>query len=130
MVSARGVAVVENWTMVQAKNPDDAKTPPHRGAILHTFTSNETLPAFLWACVREGLLAVVRRWKHGRSIPLRTLAVAINRRNRRWEDERERAVRGEPSVWDGGGDVLAGAACRSAFRPLTEAASPTTGTSP
>jgi hypothetical protein len=47
--------------MVQANNPDDAKTPPRSGAIRHTFTSNETLPAFLWACVRDGLLAVVRK---------------------------------------------------------------------
>ena len=60
-VAARGIATfVGNLMKVRANNPDDAKKTPRIGAISHTLTSNETLPAFLWASVRGGLLAVVR----------------------------------------------------------------------
>lgn len=34
---------------------------PRRRPISHTFTRNETLPAFLWASLRGGLMAVVRK---------------------------------------------------------------------
>ena len=60
--AVRGIAsLVGNWTQVRANNPSDAGATPRSGTIHHTFTSDETLPAFLWAGVREGLLAVVRK---------------------------------------------------------------------
>jgi len=60
--AARGIAsLVGNWMKVRANNPDDAAATPRSGAIRHTFTSDETLPAFLWASVRDGLMAVVRK---------------------------------------------------------------------
>jgi len=60
--AARGIAsFVGNWTKVRADNPEEAAARPRSGAIHHTFTSDQTLPAFLWASVREGLLAVVKR---------------------------------------------------------------------
>ena len=60
--AARGIAsLVGNWTKVRANNPEDAAATPRSGAIHHTFTSDETLPAFLWASVRDGLLSVVRK---------------------------------------------------------------------
>jgi hypothetical protein len=60
-VAARGIATfVGNLLKVRANNPDNAKTAPRSGTISHTRTSGETLPAFLWASVRGGLLAVVR----------------------------------------------------------------------
>ena len=60
--AARGIAsFVGNLTEVRANNPDDPGTAPRSGTIRHTFTSDETLPAFLWASVRDGLLAVVRK---------------------------------------------------------------------
>lgn len=60
--AARGIAsFVGNWMKVRANNPDDAAATPRSGTIHHTFTSNETLPAFLWASVRDGLLAVVKK---------------------------------------------------------------------
>ena len=60
--AARGIAsVVGNWMKVRANNPDDAETAPRSGTILHTRAPDETLPAFLWASIRDGLLAVVKK---------------------------------------------------------------------
>ena len=60
--AARGIAsLVGKWMKVRANNPDDAAAAPRSGTIRHTFTSDETLPAFLWAGVRDGLLAVVKK---------------------------------------------------------------------
>ena len=60
--AARGIAsFVGNLTEVRANNPDDPEKAPRSGTIRHTFTSDETLPAFLWGSVRDGLLAVVRK---------------------------------------------------------------------
>ena len=60
--AARGIAsLVGNWMKVRANNPDDAAAAPRSGPIRRTFTSDETLPGFLWASVRDGLLAVVRK---------------------------------------------------------------------
>jgi hypothetical protein len=60
--AARGIAsFVGNWMKVRANNPDAADTAPRSGTIRHTFTSDETLPAFLWVSVRDGLLAVVKK---------------------------------------------------------------------
>jgi len=52
---------VGNWMKVRANNPDDAAAAPRSGPIRRTFRSDETLPGFLWASVRDGLLAVVRK---------------------------------------------------------------------
>ena len=60
--AARGVATfVANWTELHADNPEAGAAAPRRGPINHVFTSNETLPAFLWVSLREGLFAVVRK---------------------------------------------------------------------
>lgn len=60
--AARGIAsAMGNLLKVRANNPDNAETAPRRGTIRHTFTSHESVPSFLWASVREGLLAVVRK---------------------------------------------------------------------
>jgi hypothetical protein len=60
--AARGIAsFFGNWMKVRANNPDEVAATPRSGTIRHTFTSDETLPAFLWAGVRDGLLAVVKR---------------------------------------------------------------------
>jgi hypothetical protein len=60
--AARGIAsFVGNWMKVRANNPDDAEAALRSGTIHHTFTSHETLPAFLWASIRDGLLAVVKK---------------------------------------------------------------------
>jgi hypothetical protein len=60
--AARGIAsLVGNWTQLRSNNPDDAETAPRSGTIDHTLAPDETLPAFLWASIREGLMAVVRK---------------------------------------------------------------------
>ena len=60
--AARGIATfVGNLTEMQGDNPDDGETAPRRGTINHTFTPTETLPAFLWISIRDGLFAVVRK---------------------------------------------------------------------
>jgi len=60
--AARGIAsLVGNWTKVRANNPRDTGAMPRSGTIHHTFSPDETLPAFLWASVRDGLLSVVRK---------------------------------------------------------------------
>jgi hypothetical protein len=60
--AARGIAsFFGNWMKVRANNPEEVAATPRSGTIRHTFTSDETLPAFLWAGVRDGLLAVVKR---------------------------------------------------------------------
>jgi hypothetical protein len=59
---ARGVATfVANLTELHADNPGDGEKAPRGGTINHTFNSHETLPAFLWASLRDGLFAVVRK---------------------------------------------------------------------
>ena len=60
--AARGVATfVGNLTEMRADNPEDGETAPRTGTIGHAFTPNETLPAFLWKSIRDGLFAVVRK---------------------------------------------------------------------
>jgi len=60
--AARGIAsFVGNRMKLRANNPDNTTAAPRSGIIRHTFTSDETLPAFLWASVRDGLMAVVRK---------------------------------------------------------------------
>ena len=58
--AVRGVAsLVANWAKVRDRNPDDPARRPRSGPIRHAFVPSETLPAFLWVSVREGLLAVM-----------------------------------------------------------------------
>jgi len=60
--AARGIAsLVGNWTQLRSNNPDDAEDAPRVGTIHHTLAPDETLPAFLWASIRDGLMAVVRK---------------------------------------------------------------------
>jgi hypothetical protein len=60
--AARGIAsLVGNWTQLRSNNPDNADGVLRSGMIQHTLTGNETLPAFLWASIRDGLMAVVRK---------------------------------------------------------------------
>lgn len=60
--AARGVATfVGNLTELRSDNPEEGETAPLTGTINHTFTPDQTLPAFLWKSIRGGLLAVVRK---------------------------------------------------------------------
>lgn len=60
--AARGVATfVGNLTELRSDNPEDGETAPRVGTINHTFTSDQSLPTFLWKSIRSGLLAVVRK---------------------------------------------------------------------
>jgi hypothetical protein len=57
----RIASMAGNWMKVYSDNPDDPHRKPRVGMIRHTFTSDETLPAFLWTGLRDGLLAVMAR---------------------------------------------------------------------
>jgi hypothetical protein len=60
--AARGIAsFVANQWKVRGNNPDNPTKPPRSGRIRHAFRPDQTLPAFLWASVRDGLLQVVRQ---------------------------------------------------------------------
>jgi hypothetical protein len=60
--AARGIAsFVANRWQVRGNNPDNPTKLPLNGRIRHTFRSDQTLPGFLWASVRGGLLQVVRQ---------------------------------------------------------------------
>jgi hypothetical protein len=60
--AARGVATwVGNQTKLRSDNPGPGERAPHVGGINHIFTSEQTLPAFLWKSLRGGLLAVVKK---------------------------------------------------------------------
>jgi hypothetical protein len=60
--AARGIATaVGNWTQVRPDNPGAGEASPRAGPIVHVFTPDQTLPAFLWQGLRGGLLAVVRK---------------------------------------------------------------------
>ena len=58
---ARGVAeVAVNEFGVRRANPDGGGSPLS-GRVSHPFQSDETLPAFLWNGIREGLVDVVKK---------------------------------------------------------------------
>jgi len=60
--TVRDVAsLATNLTMVKDDNPAHRRKPPRTGTIHHVFTPQETLPGFLWASVRDGLLLVIRK---------------------------------------------------------------------
>jgi hypothetical protein len=58
--AARGLASVVARSKINGANPSDPSKPPRRGAIRHVFTPSQTLPAFLWQSLREGLLGVLK----------------------------------------------------------------------
>ena len=60
--AARGLATfVGNATEMRSDNPEEGAQPPRRGTIRHVFAPTETLPAFLWFGLRDGLFGVVRK---------------------------------------------------------------------
>lgn len=63
--AARGIAsLAANVAKVNTNNPDDPDhptKPPMTGVIRHLFTGHESLPGFLWFCIRDGLLPVLRK---------------------------------------------------------------------
>jgi hypothetical protein len=60
--AARGiVSFAAKLLTVRANNPDRPTDAPHIGRIQHTFTPDETLIAFLWSSIRDGLLSVVKK---------------------------------------------------------------------
>lgn len=59
--AARRIASFAAKLMLRANNPDSPANAPRIGTIGHAFTPDETLIAFLWSSVRDGLLLVVRR---------------------------------------------------------------------
>lgn len=59
--AARGIATAVGLAQLHAANPDRGAKAPRRGAIDVRFASTQTLPAFVWVCMRTGLLAAVRK---------------------------------------------------------------------
>jgi hypothetical protein len=63
--AARGiVSLAANVAKVNTNNPDDPdnpKKPPETGVISHVFTRRESLPGFLWASLRDGLLPILKK---------------------------------------------------------------------
>jgi hypothetical protein len=60
--AARGIAsFAANKLVMRANNPDNSTSAPRSGTISHTFKSSETLIAFLWLSLRDGLLAVIKK---------------------------------------------------------------------
>jgi hypothetical protein len=57
----RLASIAGNWQKVYANNPDDARHRMRVGAIRYTFSTNETLPTFIWNGLRDGLVSVVAR---------------------------------------------------------------------
>jgi hypothetical protein len=58
--TVRGIASMAGDLQVHASNPNAPTKPPRSGTIHHLFTGQETLPAFLWASLRDGMLLVIR----------------------------------------------------------------------
>lgn len=59
--AARGIASLAAKMTLRANNPVRATNAPLVGLIHHTFTPDETLIAFLWSGMRDGLLTVVKK---------------------------------------------------------------------
>ncbi|MBI4503765.1 MAG: hypothetical protein HY700_21710 [Gemmatimonadetes bacterium] len=59
--AARRIASFAAGGMLRANNPEGVARAPRIGTIGHLFTPDETLIAFLWSGVRDGLLLVVER---------------------------------------------------------------------
>ena len=60
--AARGIATfAAKVAVVRANNPDSPADAARIGTISHTFTPDETLIAFIWSSLRDGLLSVVKK---------------------------------------------------------------------
>ena len=59
--AARRVASFASRFKLRDNNPDRPLRAPMAGTIHHTFTPDETLIAFLWNGVRDGMLTVMKR---------------------------------------------------------------------
>jgi hypothetical protein len=57
--AVRGLASAVAESKVHGGNPDAPLKAPRGGAIHHVYARSETLPGFLWVCLREGLLVVL-----------------------------------------------------------------------
>jgi hypothetical protein len=64
--AARGIAsLAANVAKVNTNNPDDPNhptKPPQTGVIHTVFTRHESLPGFLWFCIRDGLLPILQKY--------------------------------------------------------------------
>jgi hypothetical protein len=58
--AARGLASIVARNQIIEDNPAGRAKPLRRGPITHVFAPSETLPAFLWRSLREGLLAALK----------------------------------------------------------------------
>ena len=54
-------SLVANWGKMEGSNPRRPGERPRSGPISHAFAPSETLPAFLWVSLREGLLVVISK---------------------------------------------------------------------
>jgi hypothetical protein len=60
--AARGiVSFAANQLGVRSNNPENPTDAPRVGTISQTYRSKDTLIAFLWASVRDGLLSVIKK---------------------------------------------------------------------
>ena len=59
--AARGIASFATKWRLRANNPDSPAQAPRVGTISHTFTPDETLIAFLWVSLRDGLFLVMKK---------------------------------------------------------------------
>jgi len=59
--AARGIASLAAKLKLRANNPDKPTEAARIGTIYHTFAPNETLIAFLWFSLRDGLLVVMKK---------------------------------------------------------------------
>jgi hypothetical protein len=50
-----------NWQRINGWNPDDPRNKPRVGRIRHAFSSGESLPAYLWIGLRDGMGTVLRK---------------------------------------------------------------------
>ena len=60
-IARRIVSGIANDFKIRNDNPDREGRPPRSASIEHPFVATETLPAFLWNGLRDGLLSVIRK---------------------------------------------------------------------
>ena len=56
----RDIASMAGDLNVHANNPNAPRKRPRTGTIHHVFAGQETLPAFLWVSLRDGIMMVIR----------------------------------------------------------------------
>jgi hypothetical protein len=59
--AARSIATAVGTAELHAANPQRGQRAPRRGEIKLAFSSTQTLPAFVWGCLKTGLLAAIRK---------------------------------------------------------------------